>query len=684
MTEDIAALLENLIDVTFDALISGGSTPWLVARTGAGMPSASAERAELPAGAADLPRLEGGIFPGLLHPNWFMPEFALPAEADAAFGFKVTQAGVDQDGGPFNRAALTMSLRAAMPSQLAALAESEPVRRVPDLAIEPVLTVPVAAPDGSIQRRPVPGTATEGADGGFLLTFELVGSLVEAAYVHLMREGGVGLEITAKYTAYQTALVAPLQIETLPVATPQVRMELFGDGGNTPGFPFEPVSPAGTYRFFPVVARFSRSLPIGVVFATDDYRSRYTITAENLTRTVIDANDLNAFAGPRSEYRELTSLGDVPAKYPSLRRLYFGAVSGTVVALPAAYGIQRTAQGLQASCDSIVDTTPGDVTGCRFHFTFTVFPMADPVDLAQVRADVLGIPEAKGRTLRVVLPGGLDSRTPPSLEGFASAKTAFSDAQVPAINVGVEIADAEGSPAVTNVNLFLQQLGSAGPPPLFGTVAVRLDDVFPSPVQTQVVLNLRKTAGGDELVTTGPQAANRGPLDLVLRRFAAVQGNQVTITALGDQALPAGGSATLAGVPEGASVEVSRTLAVPTPFPKTQMAKYVAFHTHTVQQILHPLTVNAAGLDFAAAGVTAIDVQITMTANPATPIPSISLNPSHAVDFRHVAIPVESAVTGLDCSVALTLTAAAGPRTVTVRHDFMETPILILTPNTIA
>jgi hypothetical protein len=691
--------IENEFNAAFDEFIAAGLAPWLVARTGGGLPSVPSDEvaATLPDYALDVPRLESGLSRDMLgggHGEWFLPDFALFADADPAFSFAVAQTGdVAGDGGPFNRATLRLSLRAVMPAGVAGSPRSEPLRQVPDMIPALTLTVPVTKPDGSVGTEAVTGTVTPRPGGGFLATFNLAGSVVEAAYVHLTHRGGAELEIAATYTAYQTTLITAPDVG-FPVHGPVFhgyQFEVFGDGGITPGAPFEPVHPMpGTYRFFPVTARFPRTVPIGLAFNTDVYRSRFTITAEKMTRPIIDANDLNQFAGPRSEYRELTTLGDVTAKYPSLRRLYFGQVSGTVVAVPATYGILRTAEGLLATCDSIVDDSPGTITGCRFHFTFTVFPLADPIDLARLRADVPGIPEAAGRTLRVGLPVGLDPRNASSLDGFSAGKAVFADGQESAVQVGIDIADDQTTPATTDVNLFLQQLASTGPAPLFGNVAIRLDDAFPQPVLTQLVLNLRQTAGRDDLKISIPtgnpptaDAANVGPLDVVLHRFAAVQGHQVTITSLGDQVLPAGKSTTLTGVERGASVEVSYGLAVPAPLPKAAMSKYVTFHTHTVQEVQHPLTVNAAGLNFAAAGITAIGVQITLTADPATPVPVITLSPSHPIDFVHVMIPIDSAVTGLDGTVALTLTTAAGQRTVTVAHDFVEEPILIVTPSVI-
>lgn len=684
-------------EAAFDEFLAAGLAPWVAARIGVGLPSPPNEDgvALLPPDALDIPRLEGGIFPNVVgggHGEWFLPEFSLLAEPDPAFSFAASQSGeVSDNGEPFNRATLTLSLAMGLPANLVALARTDTLRQVPDVDLDIALTIPITAPDGSTRVESVPGTPVTGAVGQFAVTFDLTGSVVEAAYVHLTHSGKAGLEIAATYTAYQTVLLSMPDVG-FPVHGEVFRglqFQPFGDGST--GFPPEPVHPMpGVYVFFPVSARFSRTVPIGLNFDTDAYRSRFTITAEDMTRPIIDGNDLNEFAGARSEYRELTTLGDVGASYPSLRRLYFGQVSGTVVAVPAAYGILRTAQGLMAACDSIVDDSPVTISGCRFHFTFTVFPLADPIDLARLRADILGIPEAAGRTLRVALPAGLDSRNPSSLDGFPAAKTSFSDGQGPAVQVGIDISDNQPTPATTTVNQFLQQLGSTGPAPLFGNLAVRLDDVFPQPVRTQLLLNVRQTAGQDDITVTAPggdpptaDVTNKGPLDLVLHRFGTVRERRVTTTPLGERQLAAGRTTTLPGIEKGASVEVSRDLAAPAPLPRGAMLTFVAFHTQTVQQVQHPLTVNATGLDFAAAGVTAIDIRIAMTASPGTPVPAMTLTPSHPLDFVHVAVPVDSAVTGLDSTVALSLTTTAGPRTVALSHDFVDDPILVITQSTL-
>jgi hypothetical protein len=62
----------------------------------------------------------------------------------------------------------------------------------------------------------------------------------------------------------------------------------------------------------------------------------------------------------------------------------------------------------------------------------------------------------------------------------------------------------------------------------------------------------------------------------------------------------------------------------------------------------------------------------------------MTLSRSHPLDFVHAQIPVDAAVTGLDTTVVMTVATAGGTRTVTVDHDFIDEPILVLTANAIA
>ncbi|MCX5521343.1 hypothetical protein OG342_00325 [Streptomyces bobili] len=694
------------IEQAFDEFLAAEPKPWLVGRTGDHIASVVNESrtAELPADAPLLPRLESSSSPDVLafgpfpEATWFLPAYILLAK-DPRFTFAVVQNAGDVDddgGGPFNRATFTLTLKEVLSDSVLSSVASGQLHPVPDLQPVVKLAVPITDAEGRLTVRTVTGRTAQVSGTSFTVTFELSGALAKAAYVHLTRSGELGLEFEPTYSGYQTALVTEPDTG-FPVHGPIFRgfqFEVFGDGGNTGEAPFEPslIGRIARYVFFPCTARFHRSLKIGLNFHTDDHRSRFTITAEGMTRPIIDVNDLNSFAGQRSEYRELTSLGDIVTKYPSIQRVFLGQVSGTVIAVPDSYGILVTEQGALAALDSIVDESPTTLSGCRFHFTFTVGPMADPIDLARLRADVTGIPEAVGRTLRVALPSGLDVRTPSGLQGFPGGQAAFADGDGNTIQVSVDISDDRPTPAATLVNLFLQQLRSPGPPPLFGALAVRLDDILPQPVRSQLLLNLRQTAHSGDLVTTvqpgsppSAQAVNRGPLDLKLLRCADVREGHVPapIMPLGGMVLKAAQGTTLQGVGAGTVVEVSRTLEVAVPLPKAEMLKFLAFHTHTVQEVQHPLTLNAAGLNFAAEGVSTIDVEITLIANPGDPVPALTLSPSHTIDFVHVSLPVDSAVTGLDSTIVLTVNSTSGARTVSVAHDFVDEPILVVTSSMI-
>jgi hypothetical protein len=686
-------------NAAFDEFVAAGLAPWIARRTGDGFDAV--DHIKIPEGAPRLPRLDATFIEGLLGgrdntTSWYIPKFTLLDGEDPAFRVAVTQkAGeVTPQGRPVNQATLTLSLQPVMPHNVAILTPDPGEVFLPVANLQPVvvLSVPVTEPDGTVRPRMVPGTVVHQADDRYQVTFLLSQGVVEAAYEHLTDLGGASLEVAATYSGLQ--LVKGFQPDTgFPIHGPVFdgwQFTTFGDGQHGASVP---LGEFGWYRFVPVTARFpvtppTESLPLGLKYHDDAYRARFTIrTRDGITRPIIDVGDLTDFASARSEYRELTSLGDVQSKFPTVRRLYLGQVSGTVVALPAAYAIVHGADGLDAACDALVDPS-SNLTGSRFHFTFTLAPDIDPIDFAGLDAALPALPEAAGRTLRLTLPDGLDPRNPSVLNGFPAATAAFGDGVAPhTVQVSIDIADDNTTPALTSVNQFLAELCAAGPPPLSANLAVRLDDHFPQPVQSPGPLNLHRTAESDDLtvtVTPGspPAATNRGPLDLVLHQAAALP--QLTVKNLGDQVLRAGQTVALPPVAAAAtSVVVSRSLAVPTPVPKQTVRTLVTFRTQTVQQVQHPLTVQAA-FDFAAAGATSLEVAFRLTSAPALPVPDLTLTAAHPIDFVHVLIPVDSAVVGLDTAVTLTITGSSGTRAVTVHHDFIDDPILTITGTTIA
>ena len=699
---------EAEFEAAFDKFVAAGGAPWIVGRTGKSVEAIrrtdgtdAIARFDFPGGAPRLPRLDVAFSDGLLDDpdngaTWSIPDF-VPLGGDSpdpAFQFAVTQkAGqVTRQGRPVNQATLTLSLLPTLPGLLVsdAPAPGDVLRDAPGLQPVVTLSVPVTEADGAVRPRSVPGTVARQPGDRYQVTFSLPEGVVEAAYEHLTDLGGASLDMAATYSGLQ--LMQAFQPDTGFPHPPTFDGWLFvpfGDGQHSASVPASLFPP---YVFFPVTARYpvdptALSVPLGLNFHTDAYRSRFTITTkEGITRPIIDVSDLTDFASARSEYRELTSLGDVQSRFPTVRRLYLGQVSGTVVALPAAYAIAHGTEGVDAACDALVDPS-SNLTGSRFHFTFTLAPAVDPIDFAGLDAALPGLPEAAGRTLRLTLPDGLHTRNPSVLNGFPAATAAFGDGVAPhTVQVSVDIADDHTTPALTSVNQFLGELCAAGPPPLSANLAVRLDDHFPEPVHSSGLLNLHHTTGSDDLTVTvapgSPAAAtNRGPLDLVLHRAAALP--RLTVTNLGDQVLGAGQRVTLPVAADATSVAVARSLAIPTPIPKETVRALVTFRTQTVQQVQHPLTVQAA-FDFAAARVTAVEVAFRLTEAPALTVPALTLTAAHPVDFVHVLIPVDSAVTGLDTAVTLTITGSSGTSAVTVRHDFVDDPILTVTGTTIA
>ena len=141
-----------------------------------------------------------------------------------------------------------------------------------------------------------------------------------------------------------------------------------------------------------------------MTYAQQPYLPLYTLTQPPATiaRPIGNVSDLTTFTSTGTEYVQLSSLGDVPARYPSLTSVYLGRVSGTVVAVPAAYGIVHTSSGCEMSISAVVDTD--SVSGSQFQVSLTLGPIIDPCDLAQLSADVQGIPEARNLRLTVTPP----------------------------------------------------------------------------------------------------------------------------------------------------------------------------------------------------------------------------------------------------------------------------------------
>lgn len=631
--------------------------------------------------------------------SWYLPAYAL-IDPDAAFAFAATQATVpDASGNPFNQATLTLDLRQVDPPDVVQRRAADPAAKLQPIVAESLaatLAVPYTDASGTTQTTGVPAQVQPQGDGTLrVVVAGLLGPTVIQAYLGLTQSEGVSLQLQMTYQVWRHGTpprwqLPPQLLLNILSTTPNAAMLPVGRPPlGDPVIPMRPPAPAppptdDTWTLGSDSAGIGVAL--GSTFATDAYRPSYTLTADGATHPIIDVHDLQQFDEVRSEYRELTSLGDVGARYPSLQRLYLGQFSGTVVAVPASYGIVCGAVGCAARLDAAVDPSATSASHSRFRFSFELAPAVDPVDLAQLAVDLAGIPEARGRSLHLQLPNGLDTRVTPTLAGFDSVSYA-TGTENHTLLLSVDIGDAAGVPAITATNLFLGELTGPGTPALFGQIGVRLDDIYTPPVTAGVVLSLRKTAASDDVAIsvggTPPAvtATNQAPFALHLGHAAGQDAGGFAVTPFDQVIDPAASVALpLRDPTTTTSAVVQRSLSLPPSFPAGSLAQYVDIHTETIQEVQHALIVNATAIDFATAGLGELDVAISIDALPSLTVPSIVLTPSHRYDSATVQIPVGTVITGLAATLTISVIATdtAQNRQVEVHNDFLASPVCIL------
>jgi hypothetical protein len=446
-------------------------------------------------------------------------------------------------------------------------------------------------------------------------------------------------------------------------------------------------------------ARQPVTVSLGTTYARLSYRPLYTLTEPPATtaRPIVNVSDLTMFTTRGTEYVQLSSLGDVPARYPSLTGVYLGQVSGTVVVVPAAYGIVHTSSGCEMSINAVVDTS--SLSGSKFQVSLTLGPIIDPCDLAQLSADILGVPQAQNQHVTVSPPVGLAAAIQPA---FSISETVsnlvIANGQVPGtVAVSFVISDFQSGgtliPAWATINeLILQLTSNLSPPPLLGSFGLKLDDDYPEPPQASFFLALTTTASsGDTTVAIGPPGSgptpvtvtNQSPNDLLLLRLGLTTAAGQTSQALGQQVLPAG-QATSFSEPQPApsAAVVSTTLSVPAPFPRGALQSYIAVTAESVEQIENQLTVNATAIDFAGLGIASITVQIALTALPSVVVSPFILSSVNNVASANVIVPIGSALIGLNASLAITVVKADGSSggQASTATDFMSNPIFVMTP----
>jgi hypothetical protein len=663
---------------------------------------------------------DGSIFSDRDDQNvfWYLPALQ-PADPTGAFSFAATVGPqVDSLGNPFDSATLSIPLTVVDPPDVVAARQASPASVYQVIAAssyDATLAVPYLDSSGTAQTASVSGTVSAQSDGTLLAVFAgLLGPTVVQEYLALTSVGGSTIAVGYSFQGWahivrpfllrppdpvQVAGPAPAGVGE-PVVVPDlpVRVPL----PVVPTIPVQspPPPPIPWELWVTVTTREALTVTLGTTYAQQPYRPLCTLAEPPATaaRPIVNVSDLTTFTSAGTQYVQLSSLGDVPARYPSLSSVYLGQVSGTVVAVPAAYGIVHTGGGCQMSINAVDD--PDSVSGSQFQVSLTLGPMIDPCDLAQLCADVPGIPEAANRTLTVVCPAGLAAAVQPafSISGTVT-NLVITNGQAPGtVDVSFVVADFQSgntviSAWVTINELILQLTSNLTPPPLLGTIGLQLDDAYPQPPQASFFLALTTTAASaDATVAIGPGGSgpapvtvtNQSPNDLLLLRLGLTTAAGQADQDLGQQVLPAGQATVIpAAQPAPSAAVVSTALSVPAPFPRGILQSYITMTAESVQQIAHQLTVNATAIDFAALGIATITVQTALTALPSVTVPPLVLDPTDAVATATVTVPLGSALVGLGASLTIVVSMAdgSGGGDGTAATDFMTDPIFVLTPD---
>jgi hypothetical protein len=429
-------------------------------------------------------------------------------------------------------------------------------------------------------------------------------------------------------------------------------------------------------------------MPLGTRFAANAYQLKFTIATASGSRPILGAADLKNFSVPQTEFTELKSLGDIGVRYPSLSRLYAGVLSKTIVAIPVRYTIVRGKSGCFSECLALLDSSPSAASKCKFEFTFDVGPAASPVEILQLTEEIAGHPELKDYQIK--FPDFLSAQPPAVLASLFQSSFQFSGSGEPHIfTLQVEVRDdGANSPAVNNANLLMAQLSASKQPYLTGSIGLKLDDGYPSPVQSNVVLNFAETSGTDDLsfsidqTAKTIQLANHSPLDLTISRYALGMEQGVTVVPF-NQKLAANQTATLPlpENPSGLVFAAEAELTVPSPMTKADLPRYLTIGVQDVADTQFSISVNAGGVNFAGRGIDQIKVQISFASVPQLTPPSFSLNKLLTVAGAVVLVPIEHAITELDGTALFTVhfsNALTPDHQFTLQNDFCSQSILVL------
>lgn len=658
----------------------------------------------------------GNIFTDRFNSNikWYLPKYGLATDPDQFFSFAASQSGIDGSGSPFNKGMFTMALQKSIPDDVQVLKAANPGFQFQEIVLlNPVASLSTTFVDsatGQNNQNHYDGKVTVTPGGDLQLTFDnIIGPGLIILYDNLQQKGA-GISVSFRYDAWiQTGfkrvfVISPHTLTTLPEHPVMMR----------PLAPQLIHSSVMMQRFTPQV---DRTIPVNTVPATsttgaDTFQrtsmvvsfqllldNKYNVNAYSLkftissggaaARPIINENDLIGFNLKQSEFKELTIFGDIRQKYPSMSRLYIGSLSRTIIIIPVMYSMVRSIDGLSALCQALLDSASGNDSSCKFEFTLTLAPDVSPIEFLQLSQDISKIQEIQGYSL--MLPNYLKEGTSPKLlSAFQSSTQGSNTADQHFFALGIEIKDQiNDSPAVASANILLGQLCQNQDPYLLATLSLKLDDNFHDPVEANAILNFHKSTGTDDLAFSVDNDSktinflNNSPFDLVINRYAVVDGNNLNILPA-NLSLKSGQSVSVPLTSTSGTLNVIADSEIDAPGVVSKgdiVNKFMAFQTQDVQSTKFNFGINAASLDFDTPGISQIDVLITVTGLPNLSIPQFSLVKLHTVDSAFALIPIQNAITSLQANVLLTIhhiDTSKADIAVNLQHQFIDMPILIL------
>lgn len=633
--------------------------------------------------------------------HWYLPDFALAGDVDPAFAFAVSQKGQQANGQPLDVAKLSLALTKQQPASVAQFAQANPravLREIPLENLTAILTSSYLDQNGNSQQQTFKASSlTDQNNGIFLLVFDdsILGQSVLAVYQDLRTFGKAAIVVNATYNGWsqspprltfsaamfsvpvqRTILTAPHTISLARVAAP------------VPTRTMTPTPAPAPANWVQITSSYSENLALTRKYNASDYQLRYTIQGANPpSRVIIDSSDLSSFNQRQTQFTQFEELGDLNLKYPSLSGAYVGSASHTIVLIPQRYSIVRGKSGCSATCLARVDSSPSSTSQCEFEFDFVIAPEISAIDMAKLALEIAAHPDLSG--YQITLADFLQTTPSSTLQtSFASTVQFAAGADPHTFAVTVTVQDAgPNSPAVADANLFIQRLCAQFGTDLIGSLSLKLDDGYPTPVLAAIDLNFAHTAASDELlpqidenagaITVTNQSSH---LDLWIQRYALIQG--VNLDEFDTPTLiSAGGSVSfpLPANSAGSTFAYEGQLALPPSMDTSAITKFLSIQTADVQNTQYVVALDASGIDFAK--VASVVCVVTLPTLPSIAPWQTTLTANLKADSRHIQIPIANAIFTLPGTVNLTINAtdpATAPVNLSLQNDFTANPVMTL------